>query len=139
MAREQIKQEIFESDGLDLQSKFEKLMSWAKTHAELGTDLIEPHSEDEHEALRRCFARSLELGREIIGSCEQSLKARVRSEGTSPRLDPPRKDLILPLSGSMRFVDPGVGFSLSQPLCDETSTRRIPLSPSRSYSKKKAF
>lgn len=152
--------------GEDLSVVFERLLQWAIAHTELGAHILRPESVAEEHLARRRFQESLEAGRHIITTCKNARStwagpspatsisagpdvmrnAGGDTPGTHLGLAPvpvpaARRDGMLPLSGSMRFGgDPLLGMPQNRALNipEDLAKRRHNLSPSRSYSKKKA-
>jgi hypothetical protein len=138
----------------DLEHKYERLLDWANSHTELGLAWAAHQNTDESGLFRKNLVHSLEIGREIVISCQhagtfsavtssQAFNNNVEDRGQTlllSRVTSSNRDRALPLSGSLRFGgEPSTGTALRPlPLPEELSSRRM-LAPSRSYSKKKAF
>ena len=138
----------------DLEHNYERLLDWANSHTKLGLDWAAQHKLDESGLIGKNLVQSLEIGREIVISCQhagtfpsvtssQAFNNNAEERGQTlllSRVTSSNRDHVLPLSGSLRFGgEPSTGIALRPlPLPEELSSRRM-LAPSKSYSKKKAF
>lgn len=131
------------------------LLQWARQHTEICKKFLElSDSRRSSQVLLRAFLNSLEQGRSLLGQgAELSDGGAIppvsesRRLGALPCPSTARHDVVLPLSGSRRFGEPGSAHRDEQssvvlrPSGARAGSPMRPnvFAPSRNYSKKKSF